>query len=503
MKFLTRALAFLLAMLMLLGTLAGCAGTMDPLGYLKDSIQRTLKESLAGQILGVLFDAVQGGSLTLDFGGTDLVSDLPDEAYLKLWLDAQNERLAADAALTLSGEKFEAKAIVNELEAAVISPTFFGSNTLGVDFTTLEKDLKTSIFSNNSGTVFSVSTLSSASAARVSAIKNGSFSLLADVKDGLDTADEVVEFFLEALSTYAAHTRYREDGCVYISLDINNDSLSRALRATHEAVADDRSATKYVKRLAATLDSICSAATGVSSTAFSDEIKYFLDSEADIDTLCLMIDEAAPFTVALSARVRTLGMKLESLRTTFKVQDVTRIELLLELADEGEQSKLSLALDGVLRELTYLVREDGYRSYAADLTYQKSANGAALLSVSGTLQADKRAKSYTLSLQQGEQARTFAGEYLFKKDETKISVSGATVNGAQKKLLLALHLNADEKTPEMPEYLNVVKMDVTRFTPIHARATAATTKLITMWAATGLAPRGVLSDALKMLGLAG
>ncbi len=502
MKLFARATALLLAALMLLCTLAGCAGTLDPLGYLKDSMERTLTESLGGQILGVLFEAVQGGSLTLDFDGTDLAGGLPDAAHLKLWFDAQNERLAADAALVLAGERFEAQAFVSELEAAVVSPTFFGSNTLGVDFTTLEKDLKTSIFSNHSGTAFSVPTISAAGAARVSAIKDGSFFLLGEAEDGLDTLDEIVEYFLEALSTYATHTRYKKDGSVYISLDINNDSLSRALRATHEMVADDRSVTKYVQRIAATLDSIYSAATGVSGTLFSDKVNYFLNSEADIDALCLAIDEATPFSFLLEARVRAFGMRLEALRVTFLQAGAVRADLSLELAEQGEKNKLSLVLDGVSRELTYLVREDGYRSYAADLSYQMSTQEGVVLSLEGALQADKRAESYALTFKQGEQTCTLAGNYLFENDETMLSVNDVTLDGASKKLSLAFHARAEEKAPEVPSYLNVVKMDVTRFAPIHARATAATAKFLALWGPTAISSREALFDMLKSVGFA-
>lgn len=503
-----RTLAFLLAMLILLGTLTGCGGVFDPLGYLKNSIERTLRESLAGQILGVLLEAVQGGCVALDFDGTDLVTTLPDKAYLKMWLDAENERVAADGSLTLAGESFEAQVFASEREAAVVSPAFFGSNTLGVDFTTLEKDLKTSIFSNNSGTVFSVSEISSASASRISAIKNGTFSLLDETEDSLDTADEILDFFLEALSTYAVHTRHKTGGMVHISLDINNDSLSRALRATHEMVADDKSVTKYLTRIAATVDSIYSAATGVSGSVFSDEINYFLDGEADIDTLCLAIDEMKPFTFLLEARVRSFGMKVESLRAAVLQDNITLADLSWQLAEQGEENRMTFFLKGVSYELSYVVREDGFRNYFADWKLTRTTffgEGGELDSeklVTGTLQADKREKSYTLTLQSDGQTRAFSGEYLFEDDEIMLSVSDATVNGSQKKLSLSLQLKAEESVPEMPAYLNVVQMDVTRFMPIATRASATSAKFLALWVVADLTPRGVFGDVLKMVGMA-
>lgn len=497
MKLFARTLSFLLATVILLGTLVGCAGVWDPLGYLKDSIERTIKKSLAGQMLGVLLGAVQEGSLELDFGGTDLVAGLPDAAHLKMWFDAQNERVAADASLTLAGEEFEAQVYLSELEVAVVSPTFFGSNTLGVDFGTLEKDLRTSIFSNNSGTAFSLPEISVASAPRLAAIKNGTFELLGATEDTLDTADEVIDFFLEALTTYAVHTRHKTDGDVYISLDISNDSLSRALRATHEMIADDRSVTEYLQRIAATVDSIYSAATGVSGSVFSDELNYFLNSEADIDELCLTIDEATPFSFLLQARVHAFGMEVESLRATFLQGDVKLFDLSLELAEQGEENKLTLSLGEVQHVLTYCVSEDAYRIYTADLKYTLSVGAVSALSVDGILQADKRDKSYTLTLKCGEQACVLTGAYLLGNDETMLSVTKATLNGTDKALSFKLCVKAEEKAPQMPDYLNVVQMDVTRFAPIAARATAASVKFLALWGATAQDSRNSLADAWK------
>ena len=501
MKLLARTIAFLLAILLLLGVLAGCAGALDPLGYLKDSMERALRESLAGQILGVFFDAVQGGSLALDFGGTDLVGGLPDEAKLKLWLDADDERAALDASLVLAGERFEAQAFLDEYEIAAISPTFLGSNTLGFDFNALEADLRNSIFSNNSGTVFAHPDISAASASRVNAIKNGAFSLLDTTEDGLESVEEGVEYFLEALSTYASHTRHKENGCVYISLDINNDSLSRALRATHEMVADDRSLVKFVQQIAKTVDSICSAATGVNDTSLTDRVKYFLNSEADIDALCVEIDRLPAFTLAVQARVRSFGMDLETFRATLTQEGAVRADLSLELAEEGEQSKLSLLLDGVLREVTVRVVKDSYRNYAAELGYRKITDEGIVLSVTGDLQANKRDKTYTLSLAEGEQLRVLKGKYVFSDEEILLAVDGVTLGGENRKLSFSLSIKAEDRVPQMPQYQNVVKMDVTRFTPIYERAVQALDKFKGLWQSASFTPHGVLGSVLGTLGL--
>ena len=159
--------ALLLALLLLLGTLVGCGGYLDPLGYLKDAAEKTLKQTLVGEVLALLLGVSDKGSLAVDFGGTDLVQGLPEAAQLKLWIDAEDRKLAANGTMTLKGQQYDLAAYLNETEMAVNSAAFLGSNTLGVDFLTLKDDLKTSIFSNNSGTAFANPAISAASAERV------------------------------------------------------------------------------------------------------------------------------------------------------------------------------------------------------------------------------------------------------------------------------------------------------------------------------------------------
>lgn len=489
----------MLALLMLLGTLCGCTGALDPLGYLKDSMERTLKDSLMGQVLDVFLGAIEEGSLALDFGGTELMGGLPDAAKLKLWFDADDERVAADASITLAGERFDVQTYLSETEAVVVSPAFLGSNTLGVDFTTLQNDLKTSIFSNNSGTVFSHPEISSSLAARINTAKDGGFFLMATPADTLDSADEIVDFFLEALSTYAMHMRYKEDGRTYITLEVNNDSLSRALRDTHEMVADDRSVTNFLKQIATTLDQITSAVSGVSDANYAARMNYFLNSEADIDEICLAIDEAEPFTLSLKAGIRSFGMNLETLNVTLMRNYEKHLEIAL-LLDEEDVSTLSVDYGGVSRKLTYRITEDSYRNFAAQLTYLRVDAEGGELALTGDLKANKKERSYELSVANGETGYLFKGEYLFETDETMLCVNSAAVNGVQKKLSLKLHLNADEKPPATPAYVNVVQMDVTRFTPIYNRVMSTSAQFALAFGKSGLLPWLIPEGVFDLMG---
>ena len=427
MKIKFRVGALLLALVLLLSVLSGCAGRNNSLGYFKDSAEKTLKNALLGEVLSLLLDTADNGKFTVEFGGTDLVSYLPDAANLALWINAQDRKLVADGAIVLAGERYDLAAYINESEMAVVSSAFFGSNTLGVDFYTLKDDLKTSIFSNSSGTLFSNPEVSSASAERVQQIKKSFFKLLAYNEKTIDFVDEVLDVFLEELTAYAENSRYRNEGYTHITLRVNNDSLARALRSTHAILIKDRSFCKYLNDLSATLDAMISAATGITSTEYTARVKYFLSSQADIDDLCQRIDSAESFSLQLQAKVKTFGMTLEDVAVSFAQSGVTRFEGALHL-DETEASTLAVTVDGVSRVFSYQVTEDAFRSYRAALTYEKRVADIAVLELKGELAINKRDKTYTLMAQTGDATYVFGGEYSYGSNKMMLAVNSASVS---------------------------------------------------------------------------
>ncbi len=498
MKLRYKALSFLMALLLLLSTLTGCTGYVDPLGYLKDATVKTIKNTLVGELLALLLDISDKGMISVEFGGTDLVQNLPESAELTLWLDNDDRKIAADGKMTLAGEKYDISAYIEETEMAVISSSFLGSNTLGVDFLSLKDDLKTSIFSNNSGTVFSDPTVSSASADRIEQIKKSFFKLIAYNEKTLDFADEVLEVFLDELTSYAANTRYKEDGYTHITLSINNDSLARALRATRDRLVKDRSFCKYLNELAETLDSMISAVSGVTSTEYTTKVRHFLTNEEDIDNLCQHIDDADAFVFEVKAAVKSFGMSLSEAELSFTQGGIKRFEGAVSLFED--EITLAVTLDGVARKLTYHVKEDGFRTYRAELSYQLTS-AAACAEVKGELLANKRENTYTLTLEKGSETRVFGGSYDFDDEEMMLSVNTASVNGADKRISLKITLTEGEGVPMMPNYVNVAAIDVARFTPIYERAVKTRDRLLTDWQALGLSADVALRDLFGAIGL--
>ncbi len=501
MKLITRMLAFSLALVLCLCSLGGCASANKPLKYLKNSAEQTLSQNLLGELLAFLLEVVQEGSVALEFGGTDVVQGLPESAELKLFLDAEARKIVADGSLSLEGTVYDASLWVTDLEAILSSASFLGSTTVGVDFTTLQNDLKTSIFANNSGTVYARPDVSDATATSVIALKDGIFTMLDSSEELLELADEALEIFLAQLTEYAFSNFYKKDGRTYVSLSVNNDALSRALRATRAEVVKDRSFCRELREYAKTLDAIRAAKEGVVTNEYSTKLEYFISSEADIDAICLKIDNAEPFVLELDATVHTYGRRIEEVKCAFTQGDVRRLDARLYLAEREGVSSLAVTFDGVHRELTYQVTKDSFRYFGAELTYKKSVADAELLYVTGSLSADRREDTYSLTLRKGESTRTFGGKYSFDDEVLSLSVDQCVVDGESKRLMLSLIITKEDEIPQKKSYVNVVSMEAPRYEPIGERFTQTREAFLASFERTQLTPYTALVNALNILGM--
>ena len=497
-----KILALTLALVILLGTLSGCAALSRPLPYLKKSVYATVKSTLPGRLLAFVVDTADKGSIALDFGGTDLVDGLPQSAALKVWLNADGRKIAADGTLTAGDTVYDGRFWMNDTVAVASSAAFFGSNTLGVNFNTLRRDLETSIFSNNSGTDYARSDISAATTADAAIdFKNGVFDLLASLEDTPDLAERALDVFLSKLADNAELNAYREGGRYIISLSINNAALSRTLRDTHAKLTKNRGFCNALRKRAAILDDLRAARDGVVTNEYSTKLEYFLTGKSDIEEICAKIDGLAPFTFDLNATVRTLGKSLEKLRVAYTVENERRMEAAVVLAKDGEPNIFTFTLDGVTRTLTYQTRVDTFRTYSATLLYQKRAEGETLLSVSGTLAANRRDKTYALALTQEGDTREFCGRYDFGKKVFSLSVDSCTVNGEARKLSLSLALTRSEATPEVPAYSNLVTLDAARYAPIDERVSATKESFDAAREGIAFTPYAALADLLTVLGL--
>ena len=496
-----RITALLLSLVFLLLSLAGCASAGSPLKYLKDCIKKNIDESLAGELLSFLLQTAQNGSIAIEFGGTDLVEELPDSAKLSLWLNAEERLLAGDGALVLDGARYDAAFWLSNQKLVLNSPAFLGSTTVGVEFSTLSSDLKTSIFSNNSGTAYARPEVSEASADLAIGLKDGIFDLLNSSDEAQELLGEAINAFLVHLTTNAYNNRYRESGRTYVALTVDNNALSRALREARLTLVGDRAFCKELRKLANTLDAIETAKNGVVTTEHITKVEYFISSEADIEEICLKIDTAAPFSFALNATVRNFGRRLEELTFTHTVDGATYLSFAANMATGDGLNTFSYAYQGITRCLTYQVKEDSMRRFGADMTYTKSNASDVLLSATASLQADRKNDSFTFTVTRDGTARSFGGNYALSSKEFSLSLTHAAVNGEAKRLSLSLVATPEAAQPAAPDFVNLIKIDTTRYAPMDERIKSTKESLEGAWQPLEITPHSLLADVLTVLGL--
>lgn len=487
MKTRLRILALLLTVPILIATLSACGARRRPLNYLKSSLERTVDRSTGGELLSLLWEAVQEGSLSLAFTGDTAAPVSAGSATL--YFDVDKGALMADTALTLDGKKYDAGLWLSHNTAALSSTAFLGSTTVGANLATLEQDLKNSIFRSNSGTVFARPEVDDRTDDRINTLVGGLFSLYQSSEDMADLLDERIERFLIALTEHANHSRYTEKGQVNIYLKIDNSMLSRALRDAWGEAVKDKAFCAHLREVAKTRDAMYSAIAGVEIGDTAALVENWLVNDAEIEALCVEIDNSTPFTLELSATVRKLTAKVTTLSVKFECADTVRAATVdLSARDEAV---LSLTVDGVTHKLAFETEKETLRTYRAIFTYQLQSV-AGTKETRGTLDVNRREERYTLTLT-GDTVRTLTGKLSLGKDAFAFSIDSLTAGEEQIPFTFSLAIRSEADMPAVPAYVNLPTVSESRFLPVAARATATMAQFTEALGSSGilLTPEGI------------
>lgn len=500
MKLGCRILSLLLATVLLLSALVGCASTRKPLNYFKKALENTIEERFGGAVMSTVLEALSDGSVSVAFGGTDLVETPLEAAEFKLWINGDEQQLTAIGSATVGAKKYDGEVYLNSEQLVASSAAFFGSTDLGIVFDTLESDLKNSIFRDNSGTVFGV--LGATAAQDLVSFKEGLFDLYSMADEWAELSDEIIETFLEIMVEHALCKRYAKDGRIYVSATVDNDALSRTLRDTRAIMVKDRGFCRELRRMAEIRDSMASRNSNV-TTEWRDKVEKFISSSADIDALCDTIDSMAAFALQLDAAVIRSSDVIETATLSFRMADADIFSFALDLSAENTNI-ITLSAGGFTRELSYTVTKDSLRHYHADMVYKKSAPGSddPLIYVTGELNADRKADSFTLVLRNGEEVRSFSGSFDTRIDGFDMAIHTVTLNGEAKRFSFSFAVDVDDTPPSAPEdYTNIATITQPRFAPIALTAGTAYVELKSAWGDTEISTRSVFNLFFATFGI--
>ena len=501
MKRRIRIISLLLALLLLSGTLTGCAAVSKPLNYFKHALEKTLDRRFGGELIDVLLETLEGGSVEIGFGGTDLAQTPIEAGNAKFWFDKEERSIAADGALTVGGKSYDGRLYLTAEEMAVSSVAFLGSTDFGISFSTLSGDLQNSIFRNNSNTAFARPEIDEGTGEDVIELRDSFFTVYDSLGDILELSDELTEDFLAILTEYAPNSRYSEDGRIHVAVTVDNAVLSRTLRDTRAAAVKDKAFCRKLRELASARDTVISVKTGTVVTEWSDKAEQFIASDLSIEELCAKIDGMPPFTVQLNGAIGRMSGIIENATLSY-IRDNTKIfEFSLDLSQK-DLNILRLQYGGASRVLSYRVLKDGLRYYDAELIYEKlPATGENVFRVTGTLSADKSEDKFVFSLTKGEENRVFEGGFDKKIDGFEVSVHTVKINGEAHRFSLSLAMKTDDKAEPMPEYVNIATVSEARFEPIAARITQETTAFRLAWGDHKITFHGALVFFLNVVGI--
>ncbi len=466
MKYTVRFLSLLLVVCLLLAPLGGCTAKKQPLIYLKSAIERSFEKSLGGEMAALLAEALSGGSVSLAWQGGESLGGIT-AANATVYFDAAGRQMMSDTALTLGDRTYDARLWLSDKTVVAASDAFLGSTTLGADLKTLETDLEHSIFRNNSGTAYAVPEISEGTADAVLTLVEGFFSLYTATEDLSALLDKHAESFLKCLTEYARYTRYSEDGKLYIHLEVDNSTLSRALRDTWSEAVGDKTLCRRLREVAKTRDAMQSAAAGVVSTEWTTRVENWIVNNAEIEALCAELDAAAPFTLELNAAVKKLTGTLLSLSVFYQTSAQTAA-FSLDLSNEDAVA-LSVLYGGVTHGFDLKTVKDGWSAYAADFTYTQTGADGTAAAWQGSVSLDKKQDTYVLSLSQGDRTKTFRGGFFCNGDGFSFSVDSLYDGECETGFSCVLSVAAAAELPTVPQYVNLPTVAEQRIDPVAAR----------------------------------
>ncbi len=470
MKKICRVVAVLLLCSFLLTAIGGCMRISRPLVYLKNAIERTLKDSPFGEAAALFVEALSGGSVQFEIEGEEALIAGVSAAEGKLYFGKNNSGFMLQGEVTADGVRYDGSLWLTQREAAVSSTAFLGSTTLGVSFGSLEEDLKHSIFRNNSNTAFSKETVNDKTAEATNVLVEGLFSTYEDAEILYSFLDEYFECFLQCLIEYAPHTRYSHKGYVHLTLTVDNSILSRALRDTWAKAERDGRLCRKLAEVAATRDAVESARRGVTVTAHTDRVTRFFGSDAEIEALCAKIDNLALFELELAASVRKLTGKIGYFDVSF-TQAEKDFGLALDFTEKDAFSAKILK-NGAEYKLTLAETKDSFRAYEADIVYERT-DGEGSVTYKGAFALDAKTDKYSLTLESEGESRAFYGTWYCGLSRFAFSVDEILQNCEDTGLSLSIEIRSRDKMPEMPQYVNAATVSEERFRPVAERADAA------------------------------
>ena len=111
MKTFLRILSLLLLLSLFVTPLASCTSVRHPLRYLRKATERTLDDSTIGQIMQVLADTVDGGSLSFSFRGAENGFSAAEGTF---YFSPNADRLSAVGSVTLGDKTYDGACFLNE-----------------------------------------------------------------------------------------------------------------------------------------------------------------------------------------------------------------------------------------------------------------------------------------------------------------------------------------------------------------------------------------------------
>jgi hypothetical protein len=412
-----------------------------------------IKTDAIGSVLG---EAIKGGKITVE------VADMIENV---LYLDVMGNQYADILTIEQDGEAIEVGAYLKNGKLAVSAPMLFGDEAYGIDFNTLDADLKNSELWALMGTTYEEF---------VSQSGIDFDALMGAVEDYMDAIADAGSSLEDSLKNVEVTS---EEGTVTINGE-TVDAVNVKYHMTSDDVQDVMDA--YLDEMENMMDAMKDSFADVLTGVDMDEIMADMDFDTIRDEMVDVfanVDLAGDLVISIDPETQYIMSISHDITGTFDGEE-GKIDMDLVLGvDPTNSDKYSF---------TMFVEADGDRMGATvDLTFASEGsvdtttltvnevyNDETTPMMTGKLTYDNASGAYDVSMTANEETIGVTGIYKVSADKFEFSVETIVSNSDYEEYTqeigLRLSVEAIDKAemPEMPNMKNILKMTQDEWTEL-------------------------------------
>ena len=431
-KILSLCLVAVLSITVLL--LAACGIQKDPVNYLHSSISKTMDKWEVSELTKLSEKLSKSASLSVSLDPDAMLSYyMPDLFPVNLNLYYGDSSTVLTASAYLNGRKTALDVFLSEKNVILNSEVLLGDKAYGVDLKNFEKNYADSIFSEDSGSEYSMPGVFEGLNEQLD-----SMSELPELMEKISKSKDVyIDMFKSAVRSHSEITEEASKDGKIINIRLSSADIAEIIEELDKEYGED-------KNIAAFYD-IVSSVSGL----YGDET--VADAREDIKDVCDMLKECDENTnyVFVSFDIGSDGI-IDSFEMSAYADAELGAKIIVELDDDSITVRCEY--EGDVYIATLEINENTEKKLDVSLNVKYGQSSSATTVFAAAFEYDRTSGDYELS------GYGFAlnGNLVYSDKKIALSVESISISGDEVDLGLEITLDTTQKMPSAPKKFNEI-----------------------------------------------